>query len=449
MALRNTRRALIEIALASGSDAGRTISDPAHRVVLADLARSSNMSVPLESMRDRSVLLLTGPQLPTVTALMALDGVASRLLIGLPGLQQADLSQVMADGEVDVVLRDDALASQLHVDAEAPYKRDVDTEWVLFTSGTTGAPKLVSHTLPSLTGPLDDGLRVGPAPVWATFYDVRRYGGLQILLRSLLNGGSMVLSDASESVGDFLGRAGKSGVTHISGTPSHWRRALMSGAASHLSPRYVRLSGEIADQAILDNLKASFPRAEVAHAFASTEAGVGFDVRDGYAGFPASYIGVAGGPVELKVEDGTLRIRSARTALRYLGASRRLADDRGFVDTGDMVERRDDRYYFLGRREGVINVGGQKVYPEEVEAVLNRDPAVRMSRVWARRNPIVGAVVAADVVLREPWVDFDQMRESLLRTCRETLAAHKVPVTLRAVPELDMAASGKLKRRDE
>jgi acyl-coenzyme A synthetase/AMP-(fatty) acid ligase len=449
MALRNSRRALIEIALASGSDAGRTISDPAHRVVLADLARSSNMAVPLESMRDRSVLLLTGPQLPTVTALMALDGVARRLLIGLPDVKQADLSQVMADGEVDVVLRDDALTSQLHVDAEGHHKREVDTEWVLFTSGTTGAPKLVSHTLPSLTGPLHDGLRVGPAPVWSTFYDVRRYGGLQILLRALLGGGSMVLSDASESVGDFLGRAGKSGVTHISGTPSHWRRALMSGAASHLSPRYVRLSGEIADQAILDNLKASFPGAEVAHAFASTEAGVGFDVRDGYAGFPASYIGIAGGPVELKVEDGTLRIRSARTALRYLGATRTLADDTGFVDTGDMVERRDDRYYFLGRREGVINVGGQKVYPEEVEAILNRDPAVRMSRVWARRNPIIGAVVAADVVLREPRVDFGQVRESLLRACRETLAAHKVPVTLRAVPELDMAASGKLKRRDE
>jgi hypothetical protein len=92
MALRNSRRALIEIALASGSDAGRTISDPAHRVAPADLARSSNMAVPLESMRDRSVLLLTGPQLPTVAALLALDGVARRLLIGLPGLEQADLN---------------------------------------------------------------------------------------------------------------------------------------------------------------------------------------------------------------------------------------------------------------------------------------------------------------------------------------------------------------------
>ena len=187
----------------------------------------------------------------------------------------------------------------------------------------------MSHTLPSLTGPLDDGLAIGPAPVWTTFYDVRRYGGLQILLRALLGGGSMVLSDVSESVGEFLARAGNNCVTHISGTPSHWRRALMSEATNRLSPKYVRLSGEIADQAILDNLKATFPEAEVAHAFASTEAGVGFDVRDGCAGFPASYIGMADAKVDLRVEDGTLRIRSARTALRYLSAGRTLADNRG------------------------------------------------------------------------------------------------------------------------
>jgi acyl-coenzyme A synthetase/AMP-(fatty) acid ligase len=310
-------------------------------------------------------------------------------------------------------------------------------------------PKMVSHTLASLTGPLDDGLAVDAGAVWSTFYDIRRYGGLQMLLRALLGGGSMVLSSAVESVGDFLTRVGKSGVTHISGTPSHWRRALMSEAASRIAPRYVRLSGEISDQAILDNLKSFFSHSEVAHAFASTEAGVGFDVRDGLAGFPAGYIGMPGAKAELRVENGTLRIRSARTAACYLGdGAAKLGDGAGFIDTGDMVERRGDRYYFLGRREGVVNVGGQKVYPEEVEAVLNCHPAVQISRVWARKSPITGAVVAADVVLRESRADFAQLKESLLQSCREALSAHKVPVTLRAVTSLGVASSGKLTRRD-
>jgi acyl-coenzyme A synthetase/AMP-(fatty) acid ligase len=256
----------------------------------------------------------------------------------------------------------------------------------------------------------------------------------------------MVLSDAGESVGDFLRRAGESGVTHISGTPSHWRRVLMSGEAARMSPKYVRLSGEIADQAILDNLKAAYPDAEVAHAFASTEAGVGFDVRDGLAGFPASYVGEPGAKAELRVEDGTLRIRSTRTASRYLGSGPALGDAEGFVDTGDMVERRGDRYYFLGRREGVINVGGQKVHPEEVEAILNRHPAVRLSLVRPRKNPITGAVVAADVVLRDPATDFTSVRRELLQACRAQLPAHKVPVSLRAVASLPFAESGKLLR---
>ena len=77
-----------------------------------------------------------------------------------------------------------------------------------------------------------------------------------------------------------------------------------------------------------------------------------------------------------------------------------LTDADGFVDTGDMVEQRGDRLYFVGRRSGIINVGGLKVHPEEVEAVINRHAGVRMSLVKARANPITGAIVVADVVPR-------------------------------------------------
>src|SRR2546428_4861560 len=153
-------------------------------------------------------------------------------------------------------------------------------------------------------------------------------------------------------------RVGDEAATRIPGTPSHWRRALMSPSARAIAPRYVRLSGEIADQAILNALRAFYPQAAIGHAYASTEAGVGFEVNDGLEGFPASLVG-ARGEVELKVEDGSLRIRSPRTALGYLGEECSVLNDgEGFVDTGDIVERRGDRYYFLGRKSGVINVGG-------------------------------------------------------------------------------------------
>ncbi len=136
------------------------------------------------------------------------------------------------------------------------------TEWVLLTSGTTGLPKLTLHTLSSLTGAITGDTTQGSSIVWSTFYDIRRYGGLQIFLRALLSGGSLVLSSAQESTGDFLSGLVQHGVTHISGTPSHWRRALMSPSARRIAPRYVRLSGEIADQAILDSLRAFYQDAD-------------------------------------------------------------------------------------------------------------------------------------------------------------------------------------------
>ncbi|MBV8360543.1 MAG: long-chain fatty acid--CoA ligase, partial [Deltaproteobacteria bacterium] len=109
--------------------------------------------------------------------------------------------------------------------------------------------------------------------------------------------------------------------------------------------------------------------------------------------------------------------------------------------------------YFVGRVDGVINVGGLKVHPEEVEAVINRHPGVRMSLVKARRNPITGALVVADVVAQPVTAQGDVptdtavLKSQILETCRRALAAHKVPAAIRFVPSLEMTASGKLARR--
>jgi acyl-coenzyme A synthetase/AMP-(fatty) acid ligase len=451
---------------------------------LADLASGSVFGTQLESLRGRSVLLATREQLPTALALIELDGVARRMVLCTPDLNAGQLAGVAAAAEADAIVTDapdvDAHGAQTHdglthtgepassAASLASLRRYVamprpepatirrrageSTEWILLTSGTTGTPKLVVHSLDSLGGALPTQAASGSQSIWSTFYDIRRYGGLQIYLRAVLSGSPLVLSSAGEPPLEFLTRAATAGVTHISGTPSHWRRALMSGETSILAPQYVRLSGEVADQALLDNLRAAYPQARIAHAFASTEAGVAFDVDDGLAGFPQQFIDAARGGIEMKAVDGTLRIRSGRNAVRYLGgAAKILAGDDGFVDTGDMVELIDGRYYFRGRMGGVINVGGLKVYPEEVESVLNADPRVRMSLVRSRRNPITGAVVVADVVLADPAGPAesqapDIVKSDLLNACRRTLAAHKVPAILRFVPALEFTAAGKLVR---
>jgi len=433
----------------SGEPAAGILHGRAASVALADLADASILDGKLESLRGRTVMLTMREQLATAVALVELDGVARRLVLCTPDLTPEQLAGVSAAAEADVAL--EQTSAQL-VRQNLQRRRTQDTEWILLTSGTTGVPKLVVHSFDSLAGALPRHPASVRPMVWSTFYDIRRYGGLQIYLRAVLSGSPLVLSSAGEPTREFLARAGAAGVTHISGTPSHWRRALMSGDTALIAPEYVRLSGEVADQTVLDALRAAYPKARIAHAFASTEAGVAFDVNDGLAGFPADLIGKAGGAIEMKVEDGTLRIRSGRTAARYLGAAAsQLAAGDGYVDTGDLVELADGRYYFRGRKGGIINVGGLKVYPEEVESVLNADPRVRMSLVKARRNPLTGSLVVAEVVLADSENSSDAAtaengKSDLLNACRRVLAAHKVPALLRFVPALEMTAAGKLVR---
>ncbi len=485
--------------VAHGALGQRFLSDERSRLCLQALDGGTTLAAPADVFAGRNVMLRTGTQLATACALLELDGLARRVVLCPPGLSLGQAAQAAREAEATLVVSDDAAEAgelPLQVQSLAPGVREqagggvrhagCETEWVLFTSGSTGAPKLVLHRLASLLAAIppvtaDIASRrkdsapanqhgatgtpesaAGPAAhapaapdsgnVFATFYDVRRYGGLQILLRALVGGGSMLLSSQAETPGAFLARAGQAGIAFLSGTPTHWRRALLSPQAAMIAPRDVRLSGEVADQAILDALRAAYPEARICHAFASTEAGVGFAVDDGLAGFPAGWLGQARGDVELCAAGGTLRLRSPGNATRYLGeAAPALRAPDGFVNTHDAVETTGDRARFAGRRDGVINVGGQKVHPEEVEAAVNGHPGVAMSQARAKASRITGAIVVVDVVLRDAAVGQTgaaprEVESDILRTCRAILAAHKVPAAVRFVPELGVSTSGKLIR---
>jgi len=455
-------RSLLD-ALGSAADcSGRFLWDIKAAISLSDLVTGTGLGCRPAELLGRSVLVATHGQLETALALIALDGIASRLVICPPGVPEDHLLSIVETAEVDAIVSDiDAPRSGMadipvHVTCSAdirPGHVSVDrhhTEWVLLTSGTSGRPKLICHSLASLTAAIKSTTTQRNEIIWGTFYDIRRYGGLQIFLRWVLGNGSFVMSSVDEPIGNYLLRLGAHHATHITGTASHWRSALWSRSVEAIAPHYVRLSGEVADQAVLDSLRSAFPKAGISHAFASTEAGVGFVVTDGLEGFPAALVG-APGTVELGIMDNSLRIRSPGIAIGCLDGSS-LTDAEGFVDTGDIVELRGARYYFLGRANGVINVGGLKVHPEEVEGVINRHPDVEMSLVRPRKNPILGSVVAAEVVLKtgaDPHRGCEraaQLKREILQLCSKALAEHKVPVTLNFVPNLDVAPTGKMAR---
>jgi acyl-coenzyme A synthetase/AMP-(fatty) acid ligase len=443
---------LFDQMIASGL--GRQVATRDFTLELDRFAAADSLGDGLARLEGRSVLLAVGDMAKAAAALIDLDGVARQIVLCPPGASADALVALARASAADALVYDgDASAPEIDIATRvacrlplaplaAPRTARFVTEWAMPTSGTSGPPKLVAHTLATLTA----AFRPVAGQRWATFYDVRRYGGLQILLRALTGAESLTLCDPREGVDAFLVRLGEAGVTHISGTPSHWRKVLMSGEARKIAPQRVRLSGEIADDAVIAGLRALYPNAHVEHAYASTEAGVAFVVSDGRAGFPASFV-FEDGEVALRVVDDVLRVRSNRAALRYLGADApALKDVDGFVDTGDVVALSGDRYLFVGRRGGIINVGGAKVHPEEVEAALNAHVAVRASRVFARKSPITGALVAAEIVLRDGAAADEATKRDILAACRAALPAYKAPSFLSFVAELPMTDGGKLAR---
>lgn len=450
---------LCDLARGASDNADTGLHAPGARASWRNASGGSVLGGQRAALAGTCVLIGVSTQFSAALAMLELDGVVARMVVTPPDFTTERLASAIAQAGVEAVVCDDASkdfgadAPRLMVSPVAPdgvaRPAPVATEWILPTSGTTGAPKLVAHSLSGLLGAVRPRASGEAAPVWSTFYDIRRYGGMQIYLRAATSGATLVLTDADEPLTEHVARMAEAGVTHLSGTPSHWRKLLMSSEASRIAPQYVRLSGEIADRAILDSLKAAYPQAKIVHAYASTEAGVGFEVTDGREGFPASYLdGV--GEVEMRIIDGSLRLRSRRTAQRYVGRDDlTLADAEGFVDTDDLVEQVGDRIYFKGRRAGTINVGGLKVHPEEVEQVINLHEAVRMSLVKARRSPITGDLIVAQVMLKEGETTPERKRvvkDEIIAACRARLERHKTPVSIDFVPALAISAGGKLMR---
>lgn len=413
-----------------------------------------------EGVAEGGVALVMRSPLSALSALLLLDGEVERLAV-LPSDADAEhVLQLRSRSGTSVLVTDraDLLGAPGAVALRQP--RDgreaagsprlggapsAGTKWLLTTSGTTGEPKFVQHTVQSLTRrvrPRPDP--DGQPPRWGLLYDWSRFAGLQVVLQALLSRATL-LAPPGGSIAEQVAMLADGGCTHLSATPTVWRKLMMTPHIDRLPLRQVTLGGEIADQAILDALRARFPDARITHVFASTEAGAAFSVNDGLAGFPRSHLETPPQGVQLDIREGRLFVRNELVAGEYLGGGR-FRDDDGFVDTGDEVEVEGDRVRFLGRASGVINVGGDKVHPETVETVLLDHPGVVMARVWGKDNPMTGAVVAAEVV-PVTWPDDEAaFRKEVMQHCKRNLRRTEVPVLLRLSRALETTAAGKVSR---
>ena len=340
------------------------------------------------------------------------------------------------------------LAVRAPADALGPRRdaRPAPTAWLMTTSGTTGIPKVVPHTTASLARTARTP-RPGTVPVFGLVYELSRYGGVQVALQAILGGGTLAAAPPDAPTAAQVVFLAEAGCTHLSATPSLWRRLLMVPEVDRLPLRQATLGGEIADQALLDRVAARFPGARITHIYGSTETGIAFSVTDGKAGFPAAFLDDPPGGIGLEVRDGLIWMRPPDDRrMRYLNNETLTVDARGFVLTGDRVERQGDRLMFLGREGGVVNVGGVKVWPEQVEAAIAAVPGVALVRVGAKKNPITGALLTATVLPDDPTADRDALRDAILAACRARLEREAVPARIAFTDRIETNAAGKISR---
>ncbi|MFW2335040.1 AMP-binding protein [Ilumatobacter sp.] len=357
-------------------------------------------------------------------ALMSLDGWASEVRLIPPGVDvgasAAELSMVQPSAVRAAVQTSDAERQS--------------TRWVLYTSGTTGEPKAISHSLPSLTRTVVE--RAGGSYVWGLLYDPNRMAGLQVILQGVLSGATVIAPSPQFSLPARLAELIAADVNALSATPSLWRQILQLPTSADLNLRQITLGGEIADQRVLDALATTFPKARIVHVFASTETGAAFSVKDGREGFPVSFLSDPPRGIRLDIRDDVLHVFSPDVSA---------AGDDGFASTGDIVEIVDDRVLFRGRSTGVVNIGGANVWPESVETILREHPDVVEAVVSAKTNPMTGNVLVATVTLAES-ADRDGVNKRLRSWVRDRAPRTHVPASVSVVEHIEVSATGKVAR---
>jgi acyl-CoA synthetase (AMP-forming)/AMP-acid ligase II len=321
----------------------------------------------------------------------------------------------------------------------------------LLTSGTSGEPKGVEHTWESLLGPVRK-MSCDRPHHWLLAYRASLYAGLQVVLQCYVGHGTLVVPERGSDPQSIAALLADAQVDMASATPSYWRQLLLRADRSALAAiplEQITLGGEAVDQALLDRLRSTFPAARIVQIYATTELGRCFSVSDAREGFPAAYFERQSPEgVELKLEQGELLVRPAHAMRRYdpLLAGPTMAAESGWFRTGDLVRIEGDRAYFVGRKTDIINVGGNKVHPLEVEQVVRSVAGVAEARVYARRSSLAGELVACEVLPDEQALPFETLKSAIAARCAAALAEHQRPRWIERAGGPMLSGAGKLLR---
>jgi len=179
---------------------------------------------------------------------------------------------------------------------------------------------------------------------------------------------------------------------------------------------------EVMPESTLKKFHECFPNVRLLQTYGLSEIGI---MRSKSESSSSLWMKIGGEGIETRIADGILQIKTPSAMLGYLNAPSPFTSD-GWFDTGDKVEIKNDYIRILGRESEIINVGGEKVWPAEIEEVIQMMPGVEDVAVCGVKSPITGQMVQASVKLNndETLSDF---RKRMRNFCKDRLAAFKIP----------------------
>ena len=306
------------------------------------------------------------------------------------------------------------------------------SEITIFTSGTTGQPKKVLHTVATLTRSVRIGERyVGQ--IWAYAYNPTHMAGLQVFFQAFENLNTLV-NVFNKQRSEVYELINKHNITHISATPTFYR-LLLPFEQEYKTVVRVTLGGEKSDSHLYENIKKIFPEAKINNVYASTEAGSLFAAKGDCFQIPENIRD------KFEVVDDELLIHKS-----LLGKSDSFKFEGDYYHSGDLIEWVDKEsglFRFKSRKNELINVGGYKVNPGEVENIILSIDGVKQVLVYGKANSILGNVLCADIQLEDGVAPTDV---EIKKALRSQLQDFKIPRRIKFVEQMSLTRTGKLKR---
>lgn len=293
---------------------------------------------------------------------------------------------------------------------------------IVFTSGSTGKPKGILHDCENVMQKFVE-LRKG----WKTvlFLLMDHFGGFNTFLSCFAYGG-MAICPTDRSPGSVAKVIAESKANLLPTTPT-FLNLLIAGKfyiQNNLSSiELITYGTEMMTPATLKSVGEIFPNATLKQTYGMSELGV---LQSKSEDKNSLWVKVGGPGFNIKIIDNILWVKSTSNMVGYLNAPQPFDED-GWLCTGDEVEVQGEYIRFKGRKSEIINVGGKKVFPAEVEGILLECSNVKDATVFASTHPLMGQVVHAKITTIDQE-DARELSERLRKFCNERLAKYKVPV---------------------